>query len=536
MYTAKILDDLPIINGNKAKFQFEAYANTIARIILSKNTKTPLVIGLNGKWGTGKTSLLRILESKLSELSSAKNSNGEITYIEKEGIKTCRACKTIWFNAWKYGRKEEILISLIDRIRREMSKDRSFIEKAQEKVKGFNEKYNVPEMLTGILSSLLTGGLVSVDLRKYAEESSLRDNIVFYDEFQLMFNDLIDEFVNGNEEGVLTVLIDDLDRCVPDKVMEVLETIKLFMDTTNCVFVLGLDPDMVIEAIRAYYAARGVSEVNAKEYMGKIVQVEFNIPPLRLEDAAKFIRTLTEIEEPTGRLLRLLVSSIPTNPRRIKTFLNHIELQWAVLCNSDLGERMTKTSLTEWLILQEVCSTFCDQLKKLDSDETRVEYINEVKEFAKAGDTDKRSMIKGNEKLKEVAEDKLLLDILSQGSFKFSPRSMGVYIHLTPAPGLRLIDDPMAMIKEAITTLSPREQRVLALRFGLEDGKVYTLEGVGKEFNLTGERIRQIEAKSLRRLRHPSHSRKLKDILGSGRKLDKGHENILKAIFGERVV
>ena len=73
------------------------------------------------------------------------------------------------------------------------------------------------------------------------------------------------------------------------------------------------------------------------------------------------------------------------------------------------------------------------------------------------------------------------------------------------------------MLKEqlrgVLDTLTPREERVLRLRYGLQDGKQRTLEEVGKEFNVTRERIRQIEAKALRKLRHPSRSKRLKDFL-----------------------
>ena len=68
-------------------------------------------------------------------------------------------------------------------------------------------------------------------------------------------------------------------------------------------------------------------------------------------------------------------------------------------------------------------------------------------------------------------------------------------------------------LAEVLSTLTEREQKVLRLRFGLDDGRARTLEEVGKEFNVTRERIRQIEAKALRKLRHPSRSRKLKDYL-----------------------
>ena len=68
-------------------------------------------------------------------------------------------------------------------------------------------------------------------------------------------------------------------------------------------------------------------------------------------------------------------------------------------------------------------------------------------------------------------------------------------------------------MEEVLATLSDREKRVLILRFGLEDGRPRTLEEVGAQFGVTRERIRQIEAKALRKLRHPSRSKKLKDYL-----------------------
>ena len=68
-------------------------------------------------------------------------------------------------------------------------------------------------------------------------------------------------------------------------------------------------------------------------------------------------------------------------------------------------------------------------------------------------------------------------------------------------------------IEDVLGSLNEREQKVLKLRFGLEDGRARTLEEVGKEFDVTRERIRQIEAKALRKLRHPSRSKKLRDYL-----------------------
>ena len=82
-----------------------------------------------------------------------------------------------------------------------------------------------------------------------------------------------------------------------------------------------------------------------------------------------------------------------------------------------------------------------------------------------------------------------------------------------PAPAEAAAFTLKEQLLEVLDTLTPREEKVLRLRFGLDDGKARTLEEVGKEFNVTRERIRQIEAKALRKLRHPSRSKKLKDYL-----------------------
>ena len=76
-----------------------------------------------------------------------------------------------------------------------------------------------------------------------------------------------------------------------------------------------------------------------------------------------------------------------------------------------------------------------------------------------------------------------------------------------------MLKDLKDQVDEVLSSLSDREKKVLILRFGLEDGRPRTLEEVGKEFMVTRERIRQIEAKALRKLRHPSRSKKLRDYL-----------------------
>ena len=89
-------------------------------------------------------------------------------------------------------------------------------------------------------------------------------------------------------------------------------------------------------------------------------------------------------------------------------------------------------------------------------------------------------------------------------------RAFAAYLAPSDAASHKLLKEQVESVLEGLTG---RERRVLQLRFGLEDGRTRTLEEVGREFNVTRERIRQIEAKALRKLRHPSRSRKLKDYL-----------------------
>ena len=73
------------------------------------------------------------------------------------------------------------------------------------------------------------------------------------------------------------------------------------------------------------------------------------------------------------------------------------------------------------------------------------------------------------------------------------------------------------MTEQVLNTLTPRKERIIKMRFGLEDGTEYTLEEVGQNFGVTRERIRQIEAKALRKLRHPSRNRRLRAFVGTNR-------------------
>ena len=108
----------------------------------------------------------------------------------------------------------------------------------------------------------------------------------------------------------------------------------------------------------------------------------------------------------------------------------------------------------------------------------------------------------------------LLLESPINGDEDDSELGMFVEDQITPTPIQSAYSKLLKeKVEEVLDTLPPRESRILRLRFGLEDGKNYTLEEVGEKFGLTRERIRQIESKALRRLRHPRRARQLRDYL-----------------------
>ena len=92
-------------------------------------------------------------------------------------------------------------------------------------------------------------------------------------------------------EGVLVVFIDDLDRCLPAKAVQVLEAVKLFLDKPGCVFVLGAHTDVVQQAVAGFYRDSGVVGESAKEYLEKIIQLRFDLPPIVTDTMKGYLPT-----------------------------------------------------------------------------------------------------------------------------------------------------------------------------------------------------------------------------------------------------
>jgi formylglycine-generating enzyme required for sulfatase activity len=377
LVTPKIFADLPLEAKDEARFQFDAYANTFARIIADPSTQTPLTICISGEWGTGKTTLMKAIQSRLDQTGETEKQVPCFVNSQEEA-KGLRVCKTVWFNAWKYaGQQEAMFVALIEEILRKMRQDDRLITRVRAFLKDPKEpEVHFSEAVLNALGQIFTAGQIDFDLTAFYKESRFKQNLAFQDEFQVVFDRLLNWWVGRREDkkGVLAIFIDDLDRCLPDKTVQVLETIKLFLDKPACVFVLGADTTVIQSAIEAHYETEKIKGVTAKDYLDKIIQLRFELPHIREADMAVFVQGLKLSDEALLSNLDTITSGVRTNPRRVKTFINYLELQWAMLKNSGQAESIRRQDFTQWLVLTEAGPEFCDHIRNLPLAE-RVEFI-----------------------------------------------------------------------------------------------------------------------------------------------------------------
>lgn len=158
---------------------------------------------------------------------------------------------------------------------------------------------------------------LGIDFAKFRRRTSYRDKVAFLDGFSDDFRDII-RIVYGDKPMV--VVIDDLDRCLPEQTLQIIETVKLFLDVPGCVFLIAVDRDIVENAVAAKY--KDLAEKEAwlrlgETYFEKVVQLPLSIPPVPQDRIDAFIRWLSDDPDvrTCGPILR---GAIPFNPRRIK--------------------------------------------------------------------------------------------------------------------------------------------------------------------------------------------------------------------------
>ncbi len=352
-----------------------------------------------------------------------------------------------------------------------------------------------------------------------------------------VYNELIE---TGRAKGKLTTqeLMDametlDFDPEQMDKLYEVLESynVEIVDDFTETAF---QDMDVVLEAVENEEAdsADGViTDDPVKVYLKEIGRVPLLSPEeeidlsIKIAEGSKYAKKrLSEAN------LRLVVSIAKRYVGRGMQFLDLIQEGNLGLIKAvekfDHTKGFKFSTYATWWIRQAITRAIADQARTIRIPVHMVETINKVKKVSsqllhKNGHEPTAEEIAVElempaDKVREimrVAQEPVSLET-PIGEEEDS--HLGDFIPddeaLAPADAAShlLLKE---QLRDVLATLTPREEKVLALRFGLEDGRPRTLEEVGKEFDVTRERIRQIEAKALRKLRHPSRSKKLKDFL-----------------------
>jgi formylglycine-generating enzyme required for sulfatase activity len=373
--TPSILSDLPLKHGQNANFHFDEFAITLARLIAYKKTTTPLTIGISGNWGTGKTTLLRRVKEMLDATSGMKGGTkpDDLKFVTENefAADAFRTCKTVWFDAWKYAGEDEILAALLRVIVVEMQRGKFWEKVIAELKKPKDEKIKWLGVLLNALTTFTSAGTYGLNLNDYMVETPLKKASAFFDYFDDSFNRLLASWLSGtiidkNEidetNAILVVFIDDLDRCLPEKIIQVLEAVKLFLDKTGCVFVLGAHTDVIREAVKKHYTDAGLVEQDAADYLDKFIQLHFELPTAPEDEMEAFVRQLAS-DGTLATHWKLVTTGAGYNPRKVKVFLNDMSLRWAIWGNVWKTVRVDFDDFVRWEVLMRAAPLFNKRIR-----------------------------------------------------------------------------------------------------------------------------------------------------------------------------
>ncbi len=391
MSEIKLLGDSPT---TKDSLGFDAYTEILKSAIENYGFEDSLTIGIHGGWGFGKTSLMKMLETH---------------YMPHKTV------TTIWFDAWAYGKNEPVGLALLRCVLTKVQKDC----KLKEKSKDFIEKVGK----LGIEYFLRNITMMSFNERKKLFE----DNMDLKNSLREEFKDYIKTQLPKKR---LIVFIDDLDRCLPEKVIEVLEVIKLYLDVPQCIFVIGVDHNIVEQAIEEKYKTDEINDKNEKKtlvcgknYVNKIIQIPFVLPPVRVHDMAKFIDDLA-IDENEKKYATNVAKGAGCNPRKVKMFLNILRLRSAIA--EKTCKEIEYDVLAKLVVIEHTFPKFYEDIKKY----LKQDFLCDMEKLAK-GEANKEleEKLTKSEVMKRHNRDDDLSVLLKEEPY-FCGTDLEPYIHL----------------------------------------------------------------------------------------------------------
>ncbi len=341
----------------------------------------------------------------------------------------------------------------------------------------------------------------------------------------------------GKAKGSLTMkeimdqLIDvELDPDQFDKLLESMEALGI-----EVVSELQLDGDAALEPVEEDLDLSVPEGISIDDPVRMYLKEIGKVPLLSAEEEIDIARRMEEGDQEAKRKLaeanlRLVVSIAKRYVGRGMLFLDLIQEGNLGLIKAvekfDYRKGYKFSTYATWWIRQAITRAIADQARTIRIPVHMVETINKLirvsrqllQEYGREPQPEEiaREMGISDEKVREIIKIAQEPVSLETPIGEEEDSHLGDFIPDDDAPApaeaaaFTLLKEQLMNV---LDTLTPREEKVLRLRFGLDDGRARTLEEVGKEFNVTRERIRQIEAKALRKLRHPSRSKKLKDFL-----------------------
>lgn len=341
----------------------------------------------------------------------------------------------------------------------------------------------------------------------------------------------------GKQKGVLsyktimeTLQEEDLDQEQIEKVYEALEEMNI--DVVEDVEV----PEDINKEIAEVEAVLSATEgINIDDPVRMYLKEIGKVPLLTAQEEVEIAQRMAEGDEEAKHQLaeanlRLVVSIAKRYVGRGMLFLDLIQEGNLGLIKAvekfDYRKGYKFSTYATWWIRQAITRAIADQARTIRIPVHMVETINKlirvnrqlVQEYGREPRPDEiaKEMGISEEKVREIIKIAQEPVSLETPIGEEDDSHLGDFIpdDDAPAPAEAVASTLLKeQLMDVLNSLTPREAKVLRLRYGLDDGKARTLEEVGKEFNVTRERIRQIEAKALRKLRHPSRSKRLKDFL-----------------------
>ena len=334
--------DSPISKLEQDFLSIERYAKSLSKFIIQSDT--PITIGLQGEWGTGKTSLMYLL---LEQLNSDENR---------------KLIATSWVNTWEYSMFKgvhettpSVLKGMLEKLK-ESSKELG-VWTVKDDLKSSYTK--AKKFLSGIANQVVAKQ-TGINI-KDAIEINHEGDVAEIAQVKKFISGIIQELIEDDKNPVKKVVffVDDLDRIQPSDAVEILESLKNIFDIPNCVFILAIDYDVVVKGLESKFGPKTKeNEREFRSFFDKIIQVPFSMPVGAYKINSFLKNKLIELnvevtDKEVSQITKIVSYTVGSNPRSLKRYLNTFSLIKIIVDdNDDQEENVDKILLFAVLGIQ----------------------------------------------------------------------------------------------------------------------------------------------------------------------------------------